>query len=270
MCHSGRTRAIALTSRHAVAHPFYDGPGRAKLAGKTKLGFAGLGIMGQAMSKRLIDAGYELHVWNRDPAKSQQLAAQGAKVRGDSCSGCRLDTCWRALFQERCVPGGGTPAPQVAGTPKELASRADITFAMLSDPPAALAVATGKDGITAGNRCSRLCCPQDPHKEPQRAHCALGPLQSDAGTTPARVRRCHARPRAGLGPGKGYVDVSTVDGATSSSIAAAVRATGAHFLEAPVSGSKGPAINGQLIFLTAGAGHRRCRPAAMGHTGRAA
>ncbi|KAI9072660.1 hypothetical protein K1719_045380 [Acacia pycnantha] len=56
----------------------------------------------------------------------------------------------------------------------------------------------------------------------------------------------------GLGPGKGYVDVSTVDGATSKLIGGHVMSTGALFLEAPVSGSKKPAEDGQLIFLTAG------------------
>ncbi|MCO5609310.1 hypothetical protein L7F22_063536 [Adiantum nelumboides] len=56
----------------------------------------------------------------------------------------------------------------------------------------------------------------------------------------------------GLGPGKGYVDVSTVDGGTSKTINGLVKATGASFLEAPVSGSKKPAENGTLIFLTAG------------------
>lgn len=56
----------------------------------------------------------------------------------------------------------------------------------------------------------------------------------------------------GLGPGKGYVDVSTVDGGTSKAICGLVKATGASFLEAPVSGSKKPAENGTLIFLTAG------------------
>ncbi|XP_009792478.1 glyoxylate/succinic semialdehyde reductase 2, chloroplastic-like [Nicotiana tabacum] len=56
----------------------------------------------------------------------------------------------------------------------------------------------------------------------------------------------------GMGPGKGYVDVSTVDGETSKLICEHIRATGAHFLEAPVSGSKKPAEDGQLIFLTAG------------------
>ncbi|KAK2983796.1 hypothetical protein RJ640_008470 [Escallonia rubra] len=56
----------------------------------------------------------------------------------------------------------------------------------------------------------------------------------------------------GMSPGKGYVDVSTVDGATSKLINGHIKATGALFLEAPVSGSKKPAEDGQLIFLTAG------------------
>jgi glyoxylate/succinic semialdehyde reductase len=57
---------------------------------------------------------------------------------------------------------------------------------------------------------------------------------------------------AGMSPGKGYVDVSTVDVATSRQVAQAVRARGGMFLEAPVSGSKGPAEQGALIFLAAG------------------
>lgn len=56
----------------------------------------------------------------------------------------------------------------------------------------------------------------------------------------------------GMGPGKGYVDVSTVDGDTSKLINGHMKSTGALFLEAPVSGSKKPAEDGQLIFLTAG------------------
>ena len=56
-----------------------------------------------------------------------------------------------------------------------------------------------------------------------------------------------------LNAGKAYIDASTVSSATSVEIAAAVAPTGALFLEAPVSGSKGPAEQGQLIFLAAGA-----------------
>ncbi|KAJ8755761.1 hypothetical protein K2173_024305 [Erythroxylum novogranatense] len=57
---------------------------------------------------------------------------------------------------------------------------------------------------------------------------------------------------SGIGPGKGYVDVSTVDAGTSKLISGEIKSTGASFLEAPVSGSKRPAEDGQLIFLTAG------------------
>lgn len=57
---------------------------------------------------------------------------------------------------------------------------------------------------------------------------------------------------AGLCEGKGYVDVSTVDPFTAIQISQGIRATGAQYIEAPVSGSKGPAEAGQLIFLSAG------------------
>ena len=56
----------------------------------------------------------------------------------------------------------------------------------------------------------------------------------------------------GMGPGKGFVDVSTVDPETSQRISEAIQAKGGLFLEAPVSGSKGPAEQGKLVFLTAG------------------
>ncbi|CAO2170398.1 unnamed protein product [Urochloa humidicola] len=55
-----------------------------------------------------------------------------------------------------------------------------------------------------------------------------------------------------LSIGAKYVDVSTVDGATSKLIGERITSTGASFLEAPVSGSKKPAEDGLLIFLTAG------------------
>ena len=46
--------------------------------------------------------------------------------------------------------------------------------------------------------------------------------------------------------------VSTVDPMTTLRIADAIKAAGGRFLEAPVSGSKGPAEQGQLVFLSAG------------------
>merc|ERR1719436_1147741 len=55
-----------------------------------------------------------------------------------------------------------------------------------------------------------------------------------------------------MSAGKRFVDMSTVDEETSKEIAAAVVAKGGRFLEAPVSGSKGPAVQGQLVILAAG------------------
>eukprot|EP00955_Chlamydomonas_euryale_P021769 229897-Chlamydomonas_euryale.AAC.2 len=55
-----------------------------------------------------------------------------------------------------------------------------------------------------------------------------------------------------MGNNKGYIDMSTVDEATSKRIGEAVITKGGRFLEAPVSGSKKPAIDGQLIILAAG------------------
>jgi 3-hydroxyisobutyrate dehydrogenase-like beta-hydroxyacid dehydrogenase len=57
---------------------------------------------------------------------------------------------------------------------------------------------------------------------------------------------------AGITAGKGYVDMSTVDAATSRKIGAAVTARGGRFMEAPVSGSKKPAEEGTLVILAAG------------------
>jgi glyoxylate/succinic semialdehyde reductase len=140
--------------------------------GKTTLAFVGIGIMGLAMTTNLLKAGYDVVVWNRSPERCAPLVALGAKL---------------------------------AASAADAARRADVTFGMLSDPPAALAVGSaGPDSVAAG-----------------------------------------------MSPGKGYVDVSTVDAQTSKAVAQAVRARGGLFLEAPVSGSKGPAEQGQLFFLTA-------------------
>ncbi|KAM0940730.1 putative glyoxylate reductase [Dioscorea sansibarensis] len=52
--------------------------------------------------------------------------------------------------------------------------------------------------------------------------------------------------------GKGYIDMSTVDPDTSLKINEAIERKGGCFLEAPVSGSKKPAEDGQLVILAAG------------------
>ncbi|MFD1382397.1 NAD(P)-dependent oxidoreductase [Rhodanobacter aciditrophus] len=135
-------------------------------------GFLGLGIMGKAMALNLLKAGFDVTVWNRSPEACAELIEQGAK-QGKS--------------------------------PKDVAAQCDITFAMVSDPEAAKAIALGENGVTKG-----------------------------------------------IGEGRGYVDMSTVDDDTSKAIEAAIQTAGGRFLEAPVSGTKQPAIDGTLIILAAG------------------
>ncbi|KAK7486991.1 hypothetical protein BaRGS_00021807, partial [Batillaria attramentaria] len=56
----------------------------------------------------------------------------------------------------------------------------------------------------------------------------------------------------GISKGKCYVEMSTVDEETVQDVADAVMARGGTFLEAPVCGSRVPALEGQLIILTSG------------------
>lgn len=54
-----------------------------------KIGFIALGRMGSAMARRLLDAGHDLAVFNRDRAKTAPFAADGATVAADLAEVCR-------------------------------------------------------------------------------------------------------------------------------------------------------------------------------------
>ena len=82
-----------------------------------KHGFLGLGIMGSRMAARLVKAGCDVTVWNRDPGKCEDLIQLGAKQKS---------------------------------TPREVVADADITFAMVSDARASLDICFGEDGVLAG------------------------------------------------------------------------------------------------------------------------
>lgn len=45
---------------------------------KPRLGFIGIGLMGKPMTLRLLDAGYEVVVWNRSPEKLSEVVDKGA------------------------------------------------------------------------------------------------------------------------------------------------------------------------------------------------
>lgn len=86
---------------------------------KTKVGLIGLGIMGRAMAKNLIKAGFPLVVWNRTPSRTEEFVANG-------------------------VP--------VANSPRELASQAEVIISVVSDSADVGEVLLGKDGVIDGIR----------------------------------------------------------------------------------------------------------------------
>lgn len=52
-----------------------------------KIGFIGVGIMGKSMVRNLMKAGFELHIYARDKAKTEDLTAEGA-VFHDTIKSC--------------------------------------------------------------------------------------------------------------------------------------------------------------------------------------
>jgi 3-hydroxyisobutyrate dehydrogenase len=61
------------------------GAGGADGARAEKLGYIGLGMMGFPMTRRLIDAGYDVTVWNRSSDKATALIEAGAKLASQPC-----------------------------------------------------------------------------------------------------------------------------------------------------------------------------------------
>lgn len=53
-----------------------------------KVGFIGLGNMGQAISGRILDAGFDLVVYNRTRSKAEELEKKGARVAASIAEAC--------------------------------------------------------------------------------------------------------------------------------------------------------------------------------------
>ncbi|WP_277538143.1 NAD(P)-dependent oxidoreductase [Pseudomonas baetica] len=87
------------------------------------LGFAGIGLMGLPMCRRLLAAGYPLAVWNRNPDKCKPLVEAGAR--------------------------------QVA-TPAELCRHADVVMLCLADTSVVREVVFGPTGIIEGAKKGQL------------------------------------------------------------------------------------------------------------------
>ncbi len=54
-----------------------------------RIGFLGVGLMGAPMALRLVEAGFDVTVWNRDPAKAAPLAERGARVAASAAEAAR-------------------------------------------------------------------------------------------------------------------------------------------------------------------------------------
>jgi 3-hydroxyisobutyrate dehydrogenase len=79
-----------------------------------KLGYLGLGMMGFPMSRRLLNAGYDLAIWNRSAGKAKALIEAGATL---------------------------------AAKPQEVATSASIIFMCVTDAAAVEDVVFGADGF---------------------------------------------------------------------------------------------------------------------------
>ncbi len=83
----------------------------------SKVGFIGLGLMGKPMSKRILQAGHELIVFNRSRAPVDELVALGASA---------------------------------AQSPGEVAEQAEFVIIMLPDSPDVEKVVLGREGVHEG------------------------------------------------------------------------------------------------------------------------
>lgn len=83
----------------------------------TKIAFLGTGIMGTGMARNLIEAGFDVSVWNRTRSKIEPL-----------------------------VEAGASPAE----TPAQAAAAADVIFSIVGDDHASRQVWLGPDGVLTG------------------------------------------------------------------------------------------------------------------------
>jgi 3-hydroxyisobutyrate dehydrogenase len=88
-----------------------------------RVGFIGLGIMGRGMARNILDAGFDLTVWNRTTDRTHALAEAGASV---------------------------------VHSPAELAAAVDVVVTCVSDTPDVRHVLLGDGGVVEGTRPGML------------------------------------------------------------------------------------------------------------------
>jgi 3-hydroxyisobutyrate dehydrogenase-like beta-hydroxyacid dehydrogenase len=137
-----------------------------------RVGFVGLGAMGSAIARQIMDAGHTVVGWNRTRSRADDLLAAGMG--------------W-------------------ADTPRDLAAECDVLFTMLTNTAAIEGAAHGEDGILRGLR-----------------------------------------------PGTVWADLSTIAPDASVALSDEVSATGAYYLDTPVSGSPATLAAGQMSVMVGG------------------
>ena len=90
------------------------------MAGRERVAFLGLGIMGWPMAANLCTAGFEVIVWNRTQTRGEEFAAHHRAT--------------------------------LARTPAQAAEAADVVITMVQDAPEVDAVLFGPRGAAAGMR----------------------------------------------------------------------------------------------------------------------
>jgi 3-hydroxyisobutyrate dehydrogenase-like beta-hydroxyacid dehydrogenase len=68
-----------------------------------EIGFIGLGKMGRGMAANLLKAGHHVMVYNRSPAKAQDLARQGATIAGTVAEACGGAVVFTMLADDHAV-----------------------------------------------------------------------------------------------------------------------------------------------------------------------
>ncbi|MEK9285257.1 NAD(P)-dependent oxidoreductase [Bradyrhizobium sp. ISRA442] len=99
------------------------GSSRANPQNAEKLGYIGLGLMGTPMTRRLLDAGYEVTVWNRSHGKLAPLIEAGARH---------------------------------AAAPRDVLANTDIVFMCVTDAAAVEQVIFGSEGLAAAPGAGKL------------------------------------------------------------------------------------------------------------------
>ncbi|MFJ5300516.1 NAD(P)-dependent oxidoreductase [Pseudomonas sp. NPDC088368] len=68
-----------------------------------KIGFLGLGNMGQAIAANLLKGGHELVVWNRSPKATEPLVELGAKAAADPAQAFAVDVAFSIFADDKAL-----------------------------------------------------------------------------------------------------------------------------------------------------------------------